>query len=518
MSLGPPPPEASAHPSTLREVLDTSRSRGDRIHLVFGHRRMTFAEHHARAAALSTRLRDRFGVGPGDRVMVYADNSPEWILTYWATVGSGAILAAANSWWMTEEIDHAVREVTPTVLFTDRERAERMADLDPICEIVVIEDEPELFEPDPAISDLVPVEIAPDDPADILFTSGTTGRAKGALHSHRNTLALIESIRRRNAAVPRDPNAPEPVALSTSPLFHLTGLHAGAIMSLAEGRRIVWTTGRFDPVQAMELIESERCTTWAGAGTPVWRVVSHPRVGEFDLSSMRYIAVGAGAISPDLLDGIRRAFPAAGTATGNAYGLTESTGVGTKTSDPDAPQGCVGHPSELIEVSIRDDDGRVLPDGEIGEICLRGPSIMLGYWNRPEDTAAAFHPERWLRTGDVGRLVDGQLHLASRRSDLIVRGGENVYPAEVEHVLERHPAVVEAAVVGVDDPEMGQRIRAILVTRDGMAPDDDELRRWSLERLARFKAPDEWVLRSEPLPRTATGKVMRVGLTDLGEP
>src|SRR5699024_6705335 len=148
-------------------------------------------------------------------------------------------------------------------------------------------------------------------------------------------------------AVPSDPNAPEPVALSTSPLFHLTGLHAGAIMSLAEGRRIVWTTGRFDPVQAMELIESERCTTWAGAGTPVWRVVSHPRAAEFDLSSMRYIAVGAGAISPDLLDGIRRAFPAAGTATGNAYGLTESTGVGTKTSDPDAPQGCVGHPSEL---------------------------------------------------------------------------------------------------------------------------------------------------------------------------
>lgn len=518
--LGEPMRVLRDRPRSLREVLERSASYGDREYLVFGDRRITYDEHHRLVAGTARLLRDRYGIQPGDRVAVFAGNCPEWITTYWATVSIGAVLAAFNAWWVPEEAQHAIDECTPSLVVVDAKRAERLAGCQVPCPVVLIDDAGDLFTAgDPDGLGLPEADIAEDDPADILFTSGTTGRAKGALHSHRNNLCIVGSVRLRNAAsrTPLDDagaGGPVPTMLCTSPLFHLTGLQASALVPLATGMRTVWTTGRFDPAEVLALIERERCTTWMAPGTPVWRVVHHPDADTRDLSSMRSVSVGAGTIAPELMARIGEVFTSATATVGNSYGLTESTGMGTRTTATDAGgPTSVGRPSPLIDVAVRDADGRPVGDGVVGEICLRGASVMLGYWNRPGATAAAFLPGRWLRTGDLGWLDRGELHLAARRSDLIVRGGENVYPAEVEQCLERHPAVAEAAVLGVDDIELGQVVEAVVVATPGWAPPtSEELDAWAREHLAYFKVPSRWDVRAEPLPRTATGKVMRTVL------
>lgn len=499
-------------PRSLRELLERSARFGSADYLVFGDRRISYLEHHQRVAGLAAALTERFGIGPGDRVAVLAGTSPEWIISYWATTACGAVLAACNSSWLQDEVAHALAECQPSLVIVDAEHRSRLDESTLGCPVVEIEAEPELFAPVDRPLPVLASPIAEDDPAGILFTSGTTGRAKAALHSHRNTLCMVSSVMLRNAqdGTPLDEHG---VMLCTSPLFHLTGLHAGAILSLATGMKAVWPVGRFDPEAVLRLIEAELATTWLAPGTLAWRVVNHPDATRYDLSSMRSLSVGAGAISPSLLERIGEVFTSATTTVGNSYGLTESTGLGTRSTGIGvAAPTSVGRATAFIDVEIRDDRGVAQPDGEVGEICLRGPSIMLGYRGRPEATQEAFWPGRWLRTGDIGWLDDGELHLATRRSDLIVRGGENVYPTEVEQCLDRHPAVAETAVVGVPDPEWGQVVRAIVVPVDGAEVSEDDLRTWTRTHLAAFKTPARWDIRTRPLPRTATGKVMRAAL------
>lgn len=254
-------------------------------------------------------------------------------------------------------------------------------------------------------------------------------------------------------------------------------------------------------------------------GTVAQRVMSHPDVGRYDLSSIRQIGSGGAPVSPEIQERMREVFPNARASMGLGYGMTEATGMATINFADElaAHPTSVGRALPSVSIEIRDGDGRPVPEGEEGEICVHGPIVMLGYWRRPEATAETVVEGRWLRTGDVGRLEAGYLYVNSRARDMILRGSENVYPAEIELRLEAHPDVAEAAVLGVEHPELGQEVKAVVVPRPGARPDPRDLERWVAAKLAYYKVPAHWELRQAPLPRNATGKVLKKILVEGGE-
>ena len=513
---------------SLRDVLAASAGHGGdgsaRYYLFDDGRSATFADNIAHAAAAASALSDRHGVGHGDRVGLLGANQPAWIQGFWATVSAGAVAVAMNGWWKGDEIRYGIGLTEPKVLIADRRRLERL-DGDPGVPVVVMDAEP--GDPDSfdsllahgAGAALPTVDLHPDDPAAILFTSGTTGRPRGAVQTHRNFLSYLscaymigarQFVRYPGASM--DAGGP---TLACSPLFHVSGLHACALMAVAAGFNHVWTTGRYDAEKILRLTQEHRIARWGGVTTQIWRLVEHPRLADYDVSSVTSIGGGGSIWSPELQEACRTALPRARTSVTIGYGLTESSGLATSAADDvlrDNPDS-VGYPLPTVRVRITDDEGRELPEGAVGNICLAGPMVTPGYWNDPAATAATIR-DGWLRTGDYGYLRDGLLCLVSRRSDLIIRGGENIYPTEIEQRLDAHPAVAESAVFGVDHRELGQEVKAVVVvdSPDGGPPDDamaEELQAWVAEAMADIKVPAHWELRTEPLPRNATGKVLK---------
>ena len=502
----------------LRELLAASAQHGDgaaRYYRFDNGPEATFVENIGHAASIGAGLRERYGVGSGDRVAILGANSAEWIQSFWAIISLGAIATAMNGWWTGDEIRYGLELTTPKVLIADRLRLERLEG-DPGIPVVVMEDDfAELAAHDPGAA-LPDTPIDEDDAAAILFTSGTTGRPKGAITTHRNFLAYISCAYMLGArnTMRFPPEGPPPrggLSLAYSPLFHISGLHAGAIMAVASGSNALWLTGRFDPEKILRLTEEHGVTGWGGMTTHVWRIIEHPRFHEFDTSSVRSIGGGGSVWSPELQRACRDAIPHAKRPMGVGYGLTECAGLATHAADDILrahPDG-VGHPIPTAEVRIFDDDDHPLPDGEIGNVCIRGPMVTPGYWDDPDATAETIRPGGWLRTGDFGHIADSMLFLASRRTDLIIRGGENIYPTEIENRLDEHPDVSEVAVIGVDHRELGQEVKAVVVARVGAAPDPAELSRWVADTLAGHKVPAHWEIRAEPLPRNATGKILK---------
>jgi long-chain acyl-CoA synthetase len=465
---------------SLRELLEDSLEWGDRDYLVDGDRRISYADHRSAVARVAAYLASN-GVAKGDRVAILGRNSIEWVVTLWATVSLGAIAVGLNAWWSAEELEFAVNDCQPTVVIDDMAVIETLLSGD------------EVAMPDVAIEE--------DDPAVILYTSGTTGRAKGATHSHRNLICLVQAQQHLAASrIPPGIVLPPARVLTSTPLFHVSGLHSGVVACLASGGTTIWQSGRFDPAATLATIERERCTSWTTMPTTLWRVLHEPTAREYDVSSMRHVGGGGAAWSAALQAKIREIF-GPDVSWGVGYGLTECTGLATTSSFADllAQPDNVGKPVATVEVTIASND----------EIWVRGPMVMLGYWRNPVATAAVIDDDRWLHTGDLGEIRDGLLFLSARRTDLILRGAENVYPAEIENCLESHPAVAEVAVVGVPDEEFGQLVAAVVVPATGVVIDAAELSTHVKERLAYFKVPTRWVVRDEPLPRTATGKVVR---------
>jgi long-chain acyl-CoA synthetase len=465
---------------SLRELLDGSLEWGDRDYLIDGERRISYATHHAAVARVAADFAAR-GVAKGDRVAILGRNSIEWVVAFWATVSLGAIAVGLNAWWSIEEVAAAIADCEPTLVVDD------------MSAITALLAGASVAMPEVAIDE--------DDPAVILYTSGTTGRAKGATGSHRNLICLVQAQQQLAARrLPPGMVLPPARVLTSTPLFHVSGLHSGVVAGLASGGTTIWQSGRFDPVATLATIERERATSWSTMPTTLWRVVHEPTAADFDLSSMRHIGGGGAAWSAALQQQIRAVFGPEVT-WGIGYGLTEGTGLATASSFADllANPDNVGRPVATVELKIE----------ASGEICVRGPMIMLGYWRNPAATDAVIDAERWLHTGDLGEIRDGLLYLAARRTDLILRGAENVYPAEIENCLESHPGVAEVAVVGVPDEEFGQLVAAVVVPSDGHVLDVVDLSEHVSQHLAYFKVPSRWVVRSEPLPRTATGKVVR---------
>ncbi len=508
-------------PRSLREMLASSAARGELEYIVLGERRIRYDEHARLVASVARAFEERYGVRQGDRVAILAANRPEWIVSFWAAVSLGAIVSSMNGWWTSDEIRHALELSQPRLLVGDRKRLERARPGD-LRGIAVVEIESQFAELERYAPD-APLPEAPiheDDPAVILFTSGTTGRAKGAVNTHRGIIGFVQSnflsgAERMLAAAGSGAAAPavagQNITLGTPPLFHLSGLYGTTVMGLATGSKIVLREGRFDPEDVLRVIERERVTSFTALGSTGPRVLDHPEFSNFDVSSVRTLGFGGAPTSPALQQRMREAFPNARGSVSMGYGSSESVSTITAISGAEyleRPESC-GRPVPTLEVQIRDEAGKLLPEGVEGEIFSRSPYTMLEYWRDPEATAKTLHPGRWLATGDVGRLEGGYLYINSRARDMILRSAENVYPVEIEYRLEAHPQVAEAAVIGVDHPELGQEVKAIVVPAEGSEPDPSELSRWCGETLAAYKVPSLWEIRREPLPRNAAGKVLK---------
>ncbi|WQB73401.1 AMP-binding protein [Prescottella equi] len=514
--IAPEPVRGAAMPvfrnrhRSLHQLLIESARYGDAEYLVCDDLRLTFAEHLARVASLAQEFRTRYGIGEGDRVAILSANNAEWIMTFWAATALGAITVGMNSLWSAREIAYGVELSEPKLIVADGPRRELLGAVD-VPALSTEVDIPALSTAQPGAELPVP-DVGEDDPAVILFTSGTTGRPKGATHSQRNMVAAVD-FHRFNDALAAELGRPPGARrfLLATPLFHIAALHNLAVPRLAFGDTVVITTGRFDIDRVLRLIERERLTNWGAVPTMVSRLVEHD-LSAYDLSSLQTISVSSAPSSAALKERLRQVLPAAGRSLGTTYGLTESSSAATLATAADLAErpDTVGTAVPTMRVEVRDEVGRPVPDGVEGEIYLRGPLVMLGYWNNPEATAATIDETGWMATGDLGTMEDGYLRISSRRSDLILRGGENVYPAEVEDVLVEHPSVRECIVVGTEHADYGEEVCAVVVVDSDAPVTEEELSVYMTERIARYKVPSRWILRGEELPRNATGKVKRV--------
>ncbi len=497
-------------PRSLVEVLRTSAEQfGDRPYLRFPDETVTFAQVPARAGAIAAVLADEYGVGKGDRVAFASANSLDYALAQLAVVSLGAIIVGLNGWWTGSELAYGMELTAPTVLFGDETRLARLAE-------VGIEGTPMLHVDPDGGATLPDVDIDEDDPFMILFTSGTTGRPKGATLTHRNLVHMGSAMAFGRAVAmllnnvpPPAPDAPPPASICATPFFHISGTAPLFMTGSRFGSTLVFPPpGRWDPETHLRLTADHRVSAWSGVPTQFWRMLDHPDFESFDLSCLTMVSSGGAPFPPELMRVLNEKIPTANLS--NGYGMSESMGAGTLLSGQRyfTHRESVGAPYPTLEVQIRDDDRTPLPDGEVGEICLHGGVVFKGYWDDPDATAKVLDDERWYHSGDYGRIEDGVLWLESRMRDLIIRGGENIYPMEIEHRLIEHPDIADAAVIGVEHRTLGQEVKAVVVLQDGASVDADEVQAWVREGLAAFKVP-AYVEFRDSLPYTQTGKVMK---------
>ncbi|KMO18571.1 class I adenylate-forming enzyme family protein [Methylobacterium platani] len=526
-------------PLTLRDIFVAGRVHGAKTFLVYEDDRASFEAFGRAALALAGDL-VRGGVRPGDRVAIAMRNLPEWPVAFFAAILAGAVATPLNAWWTGPELDHGFIDSGASVAIVDEERWARIAERRaayPALRRVLIARAPaapgtesltDLIGPVSAWADLpegrLPeVAIGPEDVATLFYTSGTTGRSKGAIGTQRagasNVMAhpfsAARAFLRRGEPVPvPDPAAPQKVALLSIPLFHVTGCFATLVTNLYRGGRLVMMR-RWDLARAMALIERERCTSAGGVPTIAFQLLDGMAAGTHDLSSLETISYGGAPAPAELVRRLRAAFPKAQPATG--WGMTETTATFTHHQGEDyvhRPDSC-GPPLPVCEAKAMDPDGNALPAGEVGELWVKGPVVVAGYWNRPDADAEVFR-DGWLRTGDLARIDDeGFITIVDRAKDMLIRGGENIYCGEVESVLYEHPAVVDAAVVGLPHPTLGEEPGAVVAIAQGAEASEEELRAFVAARLAAFKVPVRILLHDQILPRNPNGKILKSALKAL---
>lgn len=520
-------------PASLTALLGAARAYGERTFCVLDEERVSYEGFYRASAAFALHL-SQMGIKPGDRIALAMRNLPEWPVVLFAAAACGAIVVPLNAWWTGHELDYALRDSGARMLVCDAQRLERVAphlsDLPDITDIIVTRGTggyPSLQSIIGPVSGWVDlpditlpaIAIAPDDAAAIFYTSGTTGNPKGALLSHRNLMTNILSsgygaartVLRRGEALPE----PQPkTGLLVIPLFHVTACSAVLMGTIASGSTMV-LMHKWDTIRAFELIEAERINSTGGVPTIAWQLIEHPDRDKYDLSSLETIAYGGAPSAPEL---VRKIASELKSQPGNGWGMTETTATVTGHAAEDylnRPTSC-GPPVPVSDLKIMDEAGEVeMPTGQVGELWARGPQIVLGYWNNPEATAATF-VDGWVRTGDIAYVDDeGFCYIADRAKDVIIRGGENIYSSEVENVLYDHPAVTDAALIGLAHRTLGEEPAAVVHLAPGMAASEAELQAWVRTRLAVFKTPVRIVFCDETLPRNANGKIMKRELKSL---
>ncbi|MFI7129840.1 class I adenylate-forming enzyme family protein [Nonomuraea sp. NPDC050153] len=511
-------------PTHFRALLEMSRYHGEKVFLVYEDEHITFEDHFRRAATLANRLVEEYGVRKGDRVGVAMRNYPEWVVSLSAALAAGAVAVPLNAWWTEAELAYGVRDSGAKVLIADGERAARLASTG--LPLIVARGEvpdgargfDDVLGEVAADVTLPAVELAPEDPATIFYTSGTTGSPKGALGSHRNLgqspMTVAFGLMRAVAMAGKDVAAAagtRRITLLTVPLFHVTGCFSALTTTMFAGGGLVLMY-KWDPEQALRLIERERVTAMIGVPTNAWQLMSHPDFGKYDLSSLTTLGYGGAPAPPKLLERITRNLP--NRAPSNGYGMTETTAlaVGNGGADYHAKPDSIGLPSPVVDVRVVDPMGAELPPGEVGELCVRGPNVILGYWQKPEATAETF-VNGWLHTGDLAKIdEEGFVYIVDRAKDMVIRGGENVYCAEVEAALFEHPAVDDAAVIGVPHDELGEEVGAVIRLAPGTSVATEDLQSFLKDRIAKFKIPAHIWFREGELPRNPGGKILKTHL------
>jgi long-chain acyl-CoA synthetase len=534
--LGRPSRIFTQIPPTLRDLFDLIRARpADDVYIVFEDERWTNAEVLESIDQIATVLVERYGVTKGDRVAINMRNFPEWITAFGAATSIGAIAVSVNAWWTGPEIEFGLVDADAKVLITDRERVDRIGDRLQALNIhgLVVRAEGELPAGCDHLADVVTpgatmpeVEIHTDDDATILFTSGTTGVPKGAVSTNRGVISGLFAFACRTTVealrwapdTPPDPAAPPSLPacfILTVPLFHVTGCVPVMLGSVTTGARLVMMR-KWDPLRALQLIEREKVTNFVGVPTMSQDLISHPDFAKYDTSSLKNVGGGGAPMAPELVRKIEGSF--AGKASPQlGYGLTETNGYGPGNTGPDymAKPSSTGRVVPIMGVKIVDPNGSQQPNGEVGEVCLSGPMLIRGYWNRPEATAESIR-DGWLHTGDLGYIDDeGFVYVVDRIKDMVLRGGENIYCSEVEAAIFEHKDIHEVAVFGLPHERLGEEVVAALQPTPGKTIDIDELTAFLAERIAPFKIPSQWFVRDEPLPRGATGKILKREIRDL---
>lgn len=515
-------------PKHLGEYYKIMLSHADKDFAVYQDERYTFAQGYQHSAEIAAALLDRYSVQKGDRVAVLARNSPQWLMAFIGATSAGAVAVPMNSWWTSEELDYGFEDSGAKVVVADRARIKSLL---PIAQkyglkIISIDDCEGLDIAHTPFASLLEqykgasmpqIELAPDDHATIMYTSGSTGHPKGALSSHRGILSALYSWmlsglsakmladRTKDSDTKQYPAS----ALLTIPLFHCTGSHSAFLLSLIVGRKLV-IMYKWDTEEALRLIEQERVTYFNGVPTMSAELQAAAMTSDRDVSSLVDIYSGGAARPPDQVEKLASTFKK--SAPGIGYGLTETNALGALNngafyiSNPGSTGRAV---PAVTDFKVIGEDGATLPAGERGELCIKSPANVLGYWNKPEATAEAF-VDGWFHTGDVAYLdEDGFLYIVDRIKEIIIRGGENISCIEVEAGIYKHSDVEEVAVFGLPDERLGEIVGAAVVLKEGCSVTDDALREFLCEHIAAFKIPAHIWFRDEQLPRIASGKIFK---------
>ena len=524
-------------PGSMRDLWMLGQGYGDQEYIVYGEERYTFAQAGQIVANFSAWLQGQ-GIGSGDRVAIALRNYPEWIFAYWGVIAVGGVVVGMNAWWVADEMAYALSDSEPKILIADDQRLATFADIatdfpdltvvavrEPSSPVVAVPWETAVSE----VGELPTTPIDPNDDACIFYTSGTTGRPKGAQLTHRGCVHNIMNVAamgqifastqamNRGETLDAPVSAPAATSLVATPLFHVTANNCVMHGATISGGKMILMY-KWDPAEALKLIEQEQVNTLSAVPMMTRELLAHPDFHNHDTSSLNSLGGGGAAMHPDLpskvIETTQRAKPAQG------YGMTEVCGISTYTTGDlflARPQSC-GPLVPTLEGKIVSDTGETLPVGEAGELLVKGAPVIKGYLNRPEATAETI-VDGWLHTGDIGYFdEDGFLYLVDRAKDMILRGGENIYCAEVESALYTHPAVLETVAFAVADDRLGEEVGVAVHLKQGAMLDAAGLREHMGARLAAFKVPRYIWFLAEPLPRNANGKFLKRELREVLDP
>ncbi|MEP7047958.1 MAG: class I adenylate-forming enzyme family protein, partial [Ilumatobacteraceae bacterium] len=515
-------------PPNLRSLFDIARGGGDDIFLVYEDERWTFEAVFAHIDSLADALVNHYGIGKGDRVAIGMRNYPEWVMSMLAIISVGGVSVSLNALWVEDELDYALTDSGASLLIADQERIGRS--LEPcrrlgVRMLEVRAASPSADDVDQWNSVVLPgpsmpaIDVGWDDDATILYTSGTTGRPKGAVSTNGAIVSSVMAfgsraaadVVRAAAALPDGETMPAPTPLAfilIVPLFHVTGCVPVLLSCVVTKSKLV-VMYRWNAEKALELIEREHVTNFIGVPTQSWDLVNSPRFDDFDTSSLRGVGGGGAPAPTALVERVAGSVKSGGPTLG--YGMTETNAYGPNNTGDDylTHPTSTGRVMPIMRIEVRDPAGRQVPTGERGEIWFDGPTLIRGYWNKAEATAETI-VDGWLRSGDIGRVDhDGFVYVEDRLKDMILRGGENVYCAEVESAIYGHPAIHEAAVFGIPDERLGEEVAVAVHLVEGATLTSDELCAFLRTRIASFMIPSRVVISPDPLPRNPAGKFLK---------
>ena len=516
-------------PTNLGELYKLGLAFGDQTFLVYQNERFSFAESLDLSLRMARILKEKYEIQLGDRVAICARNSPEWCMAYMAITLIGAIAVPMNSWWKSPELKYGLSDSDSKLIFLDPTRLDLVQPFLDSLDVQIVMFKPEVESAIPEFYELArsveplshdelnEIEVFPEDRASIMYTSGSTGMPKGVLSTHRNiinalyTWKFVKEITEilRPELLEENPEFP-PALLANVPLFHVTGSHAQFLASFIYSRKFVMMY-KWDAEAALKLIEQERISVFHGVPTMAWEIMQSPNFDTTDLSSLRGVQSGGASRPPEHLNMIMQKFPDS-AIPGLGYGLTETNAIGAIISGKfyASRPNSTGRPTPPVtSIKVVDDAGNTLEDGGVGEICIKGATVMKGYWNNPEATAEVIK-DGWFYSGDIGMLDElGFLIILDRAKDIVIRGGENIGCAEVEYAISEHPEVSEVSVYGIPEERLGEMLCCSIMLQTGSVLSCEQLTSFLNSRIAGFKIPERAFFQYEQLPRIATGKIAK---------